>query len=69
VPAFLALISDQAIRRTIICGRADLGMPNFAEDDGRSSDFQPLTSEEIENLVALIAHWRATGSALVQTEP
>ena len=69
VPAFLALISDQAIRRTIICGRHDLGMPNFAETDGRSDDFQPLTSDEIDLLVALIAHWRASGGALAQTEP
>ena len=68
VPAFLALISDQAVRRTIICGRRDLGMPDFTEDKGRSSDFQPLTSDDIENLVELIANWRATGSALVQTE-
>ena len=30
-PAFLALISDQALRRIIITGRPDLGMPTFAE--------------------------------------
>ena len=29
VPAFLALISDQALRRIIITGRPDLGMPNL----------------------------------------
>jgi mono/diheme cytochrome c family protein len=69
VPAFLALISDQAIRRIIITGRADLGMPNYAEQDGRPSDFQPLTSAEIDDLVALLADWRATGSTVVQTPP
>ena len=53
VPAFLALISDQAIRRIIITGRPDLGMPNYAEHDGRPDDFQPLTSAEIDDLVAL----------------
>ncbi len=67
VPAFLALISDQAIRRIIITGRPDLGMPNFAEHDGRPEDFQPLTSAEIDDLVALIADWRATGNSIVQT--
>ena len=35
-PAFLALISDQALRRLIITGRPDLGMPDFAGNDGRA---------------------------------
>ena len=56
--AFLALISDQALRRLIITGRPDLGMPNYAEASGRSADFQPLTSQEIADLVALLAYWR-----------
>jgi cytochrome c oxidase cbb3-type subunit 3/ubiquinol-cytochrome c reductase cytochrome c subunit len=69
VPAFLALISDQAVRRIIITGRSDLGMPNYAEHDGRPDDFKPLTSAEIDDLVALVADWRATGSSIVQTQP
>jgi cytochrome c oxidase cbb3-type subunit III len=68
VPAFLALISDQAVRRTIICGRQDLGMPTFADGKGRPNDFKPLTSDEIDALVALIAHWRAAGSNIAQTD-
>ena len=56
--AFLALISDQALRRIIITGRHDLGMPNFAQTDGRPDDFKPLTSEEIDELVALLSAWR-----------
>ena len=60
MPAFLALISDQALRRIIITGRPDLGMPTYAENDGRPSDFQPLTSAEIDDLVALLADWRAS---------
>src|SRR5262249_40380745 len=35
-PVFLRLISDQALRRLIITGRPDLGMPNFADSDSRS---------------------------------
>ncbi len=65
VPAFLALISNQAIRRIIITGRPDLHMPNYAETDGRPDDFQPLTSAEIDDVVALIAEWRS-GSAIAQ---
>lgn len=62
-PAFLALISDQALRRIIITGRHDLGMPNYAETDGRPDDFKPLTSEEIDELVALLAAWRRGDAA------
>lgn len=61
-PSFLALISDQALRRIIITGRADLGMPNFAEGEGRPQDYKPLTSAEIDDLVALLASWRNAGS-------
>ena len=65
--AFLALISDQALRRIIITGRPDLGMPTYAEGDGRPSNFQPLTSAGIDDLVALLADWRATGSVSERT--
>jgi cytochrome c oxidase cbb3-type subunit 3/ubiquinol-cytochrome c reductase cytochrome c subunit len=56
--AFLALTSDQALRRTIITGRPDLGMPAYDGKTGRSPDFRALTAEEIEDLVALLRHWR-----------
>jgi mono/diheme cytochrome c family protein len=59
--AFLALISDQALRRYAITGRPDLGMPAYDGKDGRPADFEPLTSAEIENLVALLAYWRQGG--------
>ncbi len=56
--AFLALISDQSLRRIIITGRPDLGMPTYAETSSRPADFKPLTSKEIEDLVGLLAAWR-----------
>lgn len=62
-PTFLALISDQALRRIIITGRTDLGMPNYADKEGRASDFKPLTSDEITKLVGFIANWRQTEAA------
>jgi len=61
--AFLAFISDQALRRYAITGRPDLGMPGFDGKDGRSPDFSPLTSAEIDDLVALLAYWRLGGPA------
>jgi cytochrome c oxidase cbb3-type subunit 3/ubiquinol-cytochrome c reductase cytochrome c subunit len=60
--AFLALISDQALRRYAITGRPDFGMPPYDGKDDRPPDFQPLTSQEISNLVALLAHWRQAGT-------
>jgi cytochrome c oxidase cbb3-type subunit 3/ubiquinol-cytochrome c reductase cytochrome c subunit len=60
--AFLALISDQELRRIIITGRRDLGMPDYTDTDYRSPDYKPLTSEQIQDLVALLAYWRVGGS-------
>ncbi|HUY89974.1 MAG TPA: c-type cytochrome [Pirellulales bacterium] len=57
-PEFLQLISDRALRRIIITGRADLGMPNHGERHGRGADFEPLTSRDVSDLVALLAEWR-----------
>lgn len=56
--AFLALISDQELRRLAITGRTDLGMPAFDGHDGRSADYRPLSSKEIDDLVAFLASWR-----------
>jgi cytochrome c oxidase cbb3-type subunit 3 len=56
--AFLALVSDQALRRIIITGRPDLGMPDYSQKTERPDDFQPLTSGEIADLGALLSAWR-----------
>jgi hypothetical protein len=60
-PAFLALISDQALRRLIITGRPDLGMPPFNGKAGRPPDFRALRSSDIDDLVALLRSWRQGG--------
>ncbi|MCE9607287.1 MAG: c-type cytochrome [Planctomycetia bacterium] len=57
-PDFLTLLSDQVLRRIVITGRSDLGMPSYAGTEGRSDDFQPLTSTDIDDVVALLAAWR-----------
>jgi mono/diheme cytochrome c family protein len=61
-PAFLALISDKALRRIVITGRPDLGMPAYDGNDGRTDDFRPLNSAQIDDLVALLASWRVDGT-------
>jgi cytochrome c oxidase cbb3-type subunit 3 len=57
-PNFLALISDQALRRLVITGRPDLGMPDYAGSKGRPENFQPLTAKDVTDVVALLASWR-----------
>jgi len=56
--AFLELVSDQALRRLIITGRPDLGMPNYADHTDRDDDYRALDKQEINDLVALLAAWR-----------
>jgi cytochrome c oxidase cbb3-type subunit III len=63
--AFLALISDQALRRIIITGRQDLHnqMPDYSQKAGRPAEFEPpLTSADIVDLVALLGSWRKGNS-------
>jgi mono/diheme cytochrome c family protein len=55
---FLALVSDQALRRYVITGRSDLGMPDYAGPAGRPQGFQPLTARDVTDVVALLAAWR-----------
>jgi cytochrome c oxidase cbb3-type subunit III len=61
-PDFLALISDQALRRYVITGRPDLGMPDFADPTGRPEGFQPLTAQDVNHVATLLAFWREGGS-------
>lgn len=61
-PEFLQLISDQALRRIIITGRPDLGMPSHSNQD-RDADFESLSSRDVSDLVALLAEWRRRGGS------
>ena len=61
--AFLAMTSDQALRSAIVCGRLDLGMPNWRGRVGtRTVESRqaatPLTSAQIDDLVAWLASHR-----------
>jgi cytochrome c oxidase cbb3-type subunit III len=52
--SYLALVSDQALRTTVIAGRTDLGMPDWrANVPGR-----PMTGQEISDVVAWLASHR-----------
>ncbi|MBX9624455.1 MAG: cytochrome c [Gemmataceae bacterium] len=62
-PAFLALCSDQVLRRYVITGRPDLGMPDYAGKAGRPADFRPLDARDVADLTALLASWRQPPAA------
>ena len=52
-PSYLALVSDQSLRTTVIAGRSDLGKPDWRED----TPGRPLTPQQISDLVAwLVGH-------------
>jgi mono/diheme cytochrome c family protein len=53
-PAYLALVSDQALRTAVIAGRTDLGMPDWRE----AVPGQPLTPQQIADVVAWLAAQR-----------
>jgi cytochrome c oxidase cbb3-type subunit III len=52
--AYLALVSDQALRTAVIAGRPDLGMPDWRED----IPGQPLTPQQISDIVAWLTSQR-----------
>jgi cytochrome c oxidase cbb3-type subunit 3 len=54
-PTYLALVSDQSLRTTVIAGRADLGHPNWKD----YVPGHPLTPEEITDVVAWLTTHRA----------
>jgi cytochrome c oxidase cbb3-type subunit III len=55
---FLALVSNQALRRFAITGRQDVGMPSYTQPRGSDPHFAPLTDPEVTDLVALLDSWR-----------
>jgi mono/diheme cytochrome c family protein len=70
--ALLALLSDQELRRIVITGRPDLGMPSFADGQKRGPDFKQLSDKETTDLVNLLSHWRdqpTASSAAMHSSP
>jgi hypothetical protein len=53
-PSFLALVSDQSLRTTVIAGRPDLGKPDWRE----VVPGHRLTPQQISDLVAWLAGHR-----------
>lgn len=59
-PVFLSLVSDQLLRRIVITGRPDLGMPNYHKTvEGKTL---AETEANIRDVTALLASWRTASS-------
>jgi len=55
-PSYLSLVSNQYLRTIVIAGRPDLGHPDWQHD----ASGQPLTTEQVSDLVAWLASQRPT---------
>lgn len=55
--SFLALVSNQSLRTTIISGRTDLGMPNYREHSAGTRTLA-MTPQQISDVVAWLAAQR-----------
>jgi cytochrome c oxidase cbb3-type subunit 3/ubiquinol-cytochrome c reductase cytochrome c subunit len=53
-PSYLALVSDQYLRTTVIAGRSDLGMPDWRG----YTPGQPLSGEQVSDVVAWLVAQR-----------
>lgn len=53
-PSYLALVSDQHLRTTVIAGRSDLGMPDWRLEGAVT----PLTPQQISDVVAWLVAQR-----------
>lgn len=53
--SYLALVSDQGLRSTVVAGRSDLGMPDFRGGAGAA----PLSATQVADVVAWLAAQRA----------
>lgn len=61
-PAYLALVSDQALRTAVIAGRSDLGKPDWRTNlPGR-----PMSPQDISDVVAWLVSHRETGQGAQQ---
>jgi mono/diheme cytochrome c family protein len=53
-PAYLGLVSDQALRSAVVAGREDLGMPGF----DRGAPPGPMDARDVDDVIAWLASQR-----------
>lgn len=57
-PDYLALVSDQGLRATIVAGRPDLDMPGWRGLEDGSGASTPMTPQQVGDVVAWLASFR-----------
>ena len=57
-PDYLELVSDQALRATIVAGRPDLDMPGWRGLDRGTNASKPMTPQQVGDVVAWLASFR-----------
>jgi len=63
-PAFLSLVVPQTLRTTVIVGRPDLGMP-----DWRDQKDDPMTAQEVSDVVAFLVAQKPSTTGSAPTAP
>jgi cytochrome c oxidase cbb3-type subunit 3 len=58
-PAYLALVSEQSLRTTVIAGRSDLGSPDWRSD----VPGKPMTKQDVSDVVAWLVAQKSRVSA------
>lgn len=62
-PDYLALVGDQALRSMIIAGRPDIGQPDWRHLASTDKAAPPLSSPDVDNIVAYLASLRSPAQA------
>ncbi|MGB9031897.1 MAG: c-type cytochrome [Acidobacteriaceae bacterium] len=57
-PAYLSLVSDQALRTIIVAGRADIGQPDWAHDNPRGASGASLSPQNVTDIVTYLGSLR-----------
>lgn len=66
-PIYLALVSDQSLRSTIIAGSPDIGQPDWRHDSQGSQPAPPLSNQDVDDVIAYLASLRNSAPAYVGT--
>ncbi|MCE9546517.1 MAG: c-type cytochrome [Planctomycetia bacterium] len=68
-PALLTMLSDQTLRRLVITGRPDLGMPSYLKLVETERGDLHGANREIDDLVAYMVSWRKPLALSLPAEP
>ncbi|HUA99786.1 MAG TPA: c-type cytochrome [Terracidiphilus sp.] len=60
--SYLALVSDQSLRTMIVAGRPDTGQPDWRHDSPGGKLTTPLSSSDVDDIVAYLATLRNPGA-------